>query len=577
MATEHLKKIVEDVHHCRIVLPEFQRNFVWAPAAAIKLLTSLFNGYPIGSLLLMENNAMYEYRPIDGVQQTVAVQAHETELVLDGQKRITACYRAFYGSLVSQRSPGRYYFNYAEYVKRVKEDEPVDGSVLEDLFIFLKPQRVNRDFSNTAAEAAAGYLPMDVVFGEPRGSNYADWLSRYNFALAKGSSSEHDMLSKISSRFQKDYIEKVTGYQVNFERITRDTKPDVICTVFETINTTGIKLTVFDLLVAKCFKSNIRLRDQLEEAVSRYENIRFFDATGVDIASIHLPRIVGLLHNNQCRKGDLLQLPVTAISAHWDKAVAALDKILGIFRTQFGCVRADFIPSIDIITPLAVIVSDLSFSPDVHMKKLSRLYWNLVFSSYLSGAPETKSSRIVREWRQEGGYRDTETALPEAIRTFGFTYDDLDEATKNSTVYRGVLTLLVAMGARNFAPNSERLREISNTEFEDHHIFPQQFLRSVGIKGTLANSILNRTPITAEVNRKIGANSPSRYVKEVWPGSSADEVQTILSTHAIEADHLHQDFTPALFTAFRTTRRDRIIQLIEAATGQEIVRSATND
>lgn len=51
MATEQLKKIIADVHARRVVLPQFQRDFVWQPSAVIKLLVSLFNGYPVGSLL----------------------------------------------------------------------------------------------------------------------------------------------------------------------------------------------------------------------------------------------------------------------------------------------------------------------------------------------------------------------------------------------------------------------------------------------------------------------------------------------------------------------------------------------
>jgi uncharacterized protein with ParB-like and HNH nuclease domain len=66
MATEQLKKVIRDVHERRIVLPQIQRDFVWPVSAVSKLLVSLFSGYPIGSLLLMENNGNYESRPIDG-------------------------------------------------------------------------------------------------------------------------------------------------------------------------------------------------------------------------------------------------------------------------------------------------------------------------------------------------------------------------------------------------------------------------------------------------------------------------------------------------------------------------------
>ena len=467
------------------------------------------------------------------------------------------------------RHCGRYYFNYSKYVEMVRKEDEVDGSNLEDLFVFIKPAKVLKDFKNTADETSRGLLPLDVIFGEPRGSNYADWLSRFNFAVSQGEQEEFQVLTRISSRFISNFIERVTSYQINYETITRDTKPDVICTVFETINTTGVKLTVFDLLVAKCFKKNIRLRDQLDEAVSKFENIHFFDPTGGNIASIHLPRIIGLMHSTQCRKGDLLQLSADSIANNWTNAVVALDKILGYMRHDFGCAKAEFIPSIDIISPLAIIVSDMQFSRELHLKRLSRLYWNLVFSLYLSGAPETKSSRIVREWRE--GYRDNADLVPEVIRIFGFSADELDDATKASGIYKGVMTLIISQGARDFGAKRTPIRDRSGTDIEDHHIYPQQFLRNYNIKGYPANSILNRTPILADTNRIISSNAPHTYI--VNPEVIGDQTlsQLELSKHNIDDKIIKEEFTPALFQKFRKSRQLKIVKLIEEATVQEII------
>ena len=187
------------------------------------------------------------------------------------------------------------------------------------------------------------------------------------------------------------------------------------------------------------------------------------------------------------------------------KAVVALDKILGIMRNDLGCAKPEFIPSIDVISPLAVIVSDIQFSRDIHSKKLFRLYWNLVFALYLSGAPESKSSRLVREWRDS--HRNDGEQLPEVIRTFGFSSDELDDANKNASIYKGVMTMIIAEGARDFGVKRQALRESRDMDVEDHHIYPQQFLRNYGIKGNLANSVLIRTPIFAPTNRAISSDA----------------------------------------------------------------------
>ena len=237
-------------------------------------------------------------------------------------------------------------------------------------------------------------------------------------------------------------------------------------------------------------------------------------------------------------------------------------------RSDFGCTKPEFIPSIDVLSPLAVIVSDIRFSRDLHSKRLFRLYWNLVFSLYLSGAPETKSSRIVREWRE--AYRDSDSQLPEVIRNFSFSPDSLDDANKNSSTYKGVLTMIVAEGARDFGIRRLALRDTRDADVEDHHIYPQQFLRTFNIKGFFANSVLNRTPILASTNRAISADAPHIYVANpaIVGDTGIDDAE--LSKHCISGALLREEFNPALFTAFRKDRRIRLLKMISAVTGQDI-------
>jgi hypothetical protein len=138
--------------------------------------------------------------------------------------------------------------------------------------------------------------------------NYVEWLNQYAFDMAKSDREEFDKLNKIQGDFSTRHIQNLTGYQISFDRITRDTNPDVIATIFETINTTGLKLTVFDLLVAKCFKDDIRLRDDLNTFLENHPRVASFDPEGARVCVAQLPRLVSLLHNRQCKKGDILKL-----------------------------------------------------------------------------------------------------------------------------------------------------------------------------------------------------------------------------------------------------------------------------
>ncbi|MGH7272824.1 MAG: GmrSD restriction endonuclease domain-containing protein [Polyangiaceae bacterium] len=185
--------------------------------------------------------------------------------MLDGQQRLTSCYRAFFGPAGLEPTPfGRYYFNYGRYVQMTDEERKnVEGSSVENLIEFRTPKEVAKSLADTAAEINAGLFPLDIIFQSPRGTDYSKWLSDFAFLKAKGAKVEFNRYSAVQSDFIRTFVERITGYQVHFEEIKKGTNPDVICTVFETINTTGKRLTVFDLLVARCYPKDVRLRDLL--------------------------------------------------------------------------------------------------------------------------------------------------------------------------------------------------------------------------------------------------------------------------------------------------------------------------
>jgi hypothetical protein len=315
MPSELLKNLMEQAGDNRLVLPDFQRDFVWKPADVTKLLASLLNGYPIGGLLFMESPGIYGHRPLDGVIPAASSEPNgDTRLVLDGQQRLTSCYRAFMDGMDVDRYPGRYYFDY-----------DLKNSEVEDLIYFIRRKEVGATLSETSKEQANGYFPLDIILGEPRGTRYSKWLSDYAFSRAGGDTAEYDKLSQLQSEFIRRFIEKITGYQVHYEEIKKGTSSDVICTVFETINTTGKRLTVFDLLVARCFPSGMNLRDMLEAALDRVA-IKLFDPEGEGIAPIAIPRIIALKEKETARRGEILELPPEAIRRHWSYAVDALER-----------------------------------------------------------------------------------------------------------------------------------------------------------------------------------------------------------------------------------------------------------
>ena len=379
MPSELLKNLMEQAHESRLVLPDFQRDFVWKPQDVIKLLASLLNGYPIGGLLFMENPALYGQRSLDGVPTPIASQSKsDTGLVLDGQQRLTSCYRAFFNNTGVDRYAGRYYFDYGRFLKNPQ----LRNSEVEELVIFIKEKEVNKSLSDTAKEQGRDLFPLDIILQERRGTTYSKWLSDYTYQKASGDKEEYNILSQVQADFITRFIEKITGYQLHYEEIKKGTSSDVICTVFETINTTGKRLTVFGLLVARCYPYKVNLREKLEAALDR-TSIKLFDPEGEGIAPVAIPRIIALKEKETARRGEILELHPEIIKKHWDYAVDALEHALDIMQARYGCFGERFVPLVDMIAPMAVIISSDKFKhAEFHLGMLDKSYWRSVFSQY---------------------------------------------------------------------------------------------------------------------------------------------------------------------------------------------------
>ncbi len=114
-----LKELLGDIHTRRTALPDFQRDFVWEPAATQELIVSISSGFPAGSILrVRDEKRFFAAREFEGAPK---LDGHKhTFLVLDGQQRLTSLYQAFFG--VGEH---RYYLDLKQLIDGVDFDEAI--------------------------------------------------------------------------------------------------------------------------------------------------------------------------------------------------------------------------------------------------------------------------------------------------------------------------------------------------------------------------------------------------------------------------------------------------------------------
>src|SRR6266516_3959919 len=93
-----LMDLLEEVTAGNIVIPDFQRDFVWERNQIEELLSSVLNGYFVGTILLLESPAatpQFAPRHVFGAPKA-SPRGETFKYILDGQQRITSLYYAFY-------------------------------------------------------------------------------------------------------------------------------------------------------------------------------------------------------------------------------------------------------------------------------------------------------------------------------------------------------------------------------------------------------------------------------------------------------------------------------------------------
>lgn len=560
--SEPLQSLLSKARKGEIVLPEFQRDFVWKPVDVIKLITSILNKYPISSILLMESDGSYQAQPLHGIINQVEAATNDQQLVLDGQQRLTSCYKAFCDGTAGDRYPGKYYFDYGKFIDA---DGDISGSELEDLIIFKKQRDCQRLLPDTASEQACKLFPLQIIFN-CEGINDTEWLNSYNFQAANNNQAEFERLTRIQSRFVA-LLTNVKAYQVQFELIPRGTSPDVICTVFETINTTGKKLTVFDLLIARCYARGVRLRDLLRCALDNQDNkyIRLFDdVNGEDICVITLPKIIALKLHRSSKRSVLLGLTSNEISDNWNEAVSALNKALEILHDLFGSFGYRFIPIPDMIAPLAVILSDDRFSgSEDDFDKLQKWYWRCVFSQYFSSSADTKAAKSVRDWLDDDGWLASDIE-PDSVKNFTLSQHLLSDVCRSdNSVYRGVLSVLLTNPyIKDLGIENRLFKDVGASYIQDHHIYPARFLEPYGIKGDRVNTIINRTPLWCVTNLLLSNDAPHFYMRDLNRVSIGNpDNSEVLKGHFIPKVVL-EPFTTQVYDTFIKDRENMLLNRI---------------
>ncbi|CAA9235831.1 MAG: hypothetical protein AVDCRST_MAG93-1092 [uncultured Chloroflexia bacterium] len=540
--TKKLMTLVEQAKARTLVLPQFQRNFVWPRRSVDGLLESLLRGQYIGSFLFLETDGEhmpFGHRPIAGVGPNSDGVLPE-DLVLDGQQRITALHYAFAAPnhpLKDTNHPHRFFLR----LYRLDDIEDADDLIVSG--------RANETWVKQLEDPEIQFEWKNLPFTELL--RWEDW--------------KHDYVQWLLAKDPQAVVEHLGGEQARWDEAVRRirdarvpvlTMPKVkpndhkkireVCDVFEKLNSTGLKLTVFDLLTARLFRDKVDLHWWWKWSLQEYPLLRRFAGGEPNIEEadpedfgVLLLRTVALLREQEVKSKLLIELDPEGFEEDWDRASAAmeraLERVTSISPNGFGAFNRRWLPYKTILPVLAAIAEhlrDTNAGAEAYAV-LRRWYWGSVFLGRYTGATETVAyadfQDIMKYLRGEKEEPDIfVTTRQQILENPGFSLREVSRVS--AAAYKGVMTLVALEGAMDFAKNDG----IAFQELDDHHIFPRSFLKASGnITGDAANTIVNRTLIASSTNQKISNKAPSEYLQSVLPDAYRED---ILASHLVDSD-----------------------------------------
>jgi len=581
---EKLKGLLLGIEEGKIVLPEFQRDWVWEPENIRELIISVSQSFPAGSLLTLRiAKKIFQTRYF--AETEVSSDREPERIVLDGQQRLTALFQTLQSKKGVKKD--KIYFFYVSLGKLS------NGESIEEALFYVDESKIVKDgkevlfeLNNRENEFENKCLPLNCIFND-----YEDWSWEFYEYLRTNDISD-DEIKNIRNTL-KTFVDPIKDYEFPIIDLHPETPLKAVCHIFEKVNTTGITLTVFELLTAILWPQKIELRKKWKNTKEKLNTLPNMEGINIDnvtflqtisLLSAYAKKIIGSDKRIavSCKRDDLLEITAENIEDYWDKTFTGYKEAARILFEN-GVYSDKILPYKTMLAPLAAICAQLiidkgGIKTDIIYSKIKQWYWRSVFTWRYSSGAESKSAQDfvqVMSWINGGD-------VPDSVRHYEFNEDMLYEITtiRNAT-YSGILCLILKNRPLDFKSGFEISTQLFHDHSIDHHhIFPSKYLEKgvPDIEPRKINCILNKTLIDASTNRSIGAKAPSEYLLIIENELESNSLNNVFKSHYIDGNLLKEtpvkfenenDYTKLarIYNEFLKKRKETIMKLIWEAVG----------
>ena len=474
MAT--LESLLSQIDSGTMLLPEFQRGYVWNRDQVRGLLRSLYLGYPVGGLLVWET----ETRPED-IRGTEEVYGNRT-LLLDGQQRLTSLYGVIKGKAPKFFEGDSNAFTGLRF------------NVEDENFEFYTPAKMKGDprwVDVTKLFAHDGMKPFIEEFKDPK---FAEKFPEYLARLA-------DLSNIVKREF---YLEKIVG---------ADKTTEVVVDIFNRVNSGGTKLSKGDLALAKISAKSPETRGQMRS------DLKIWEANGFDF---NLDWYLRNINAVATEKSQFVHLDDISI-ADFDKALKLstkyVDTLLNLISSRLGLDHARVLMARFALPVLALYLHRNGGKFPTKEEADKALFWYIHAGLWGRFAGSTESTlaldyEILKKSGLDGLIDEIERVRGGNLE---ISPNDFKVNSMGSRFYP-LLYLLTRVGSAQdlltgVALQKQMLGSLSSLQV--HHIFPKKVLKDFGYRRGDINAVANFCFLTQQSNLEISKREPKDYFKQV--------------------------------------------------------------
>jgi hypothetical protein len=473
-------KLLDKVESNEIVLPEFQREFVWKRSQAKELMISLFKNYPIGSLLIWETENPPEIKN-DAVNRD---QYGLFKVLLDGQQRLTVLYL-----MIKNDIPPYYRESEIKYDPRG---------------LYFNLENGNFRFANKSIKESLTWVKVVDVFHQ----------NVNIFEIAKEKSGDDTERMKITENYNNklNYLTKIKNLHMPLEELPKSADIHQAIDLFNKVNTQGTELGDAELALAHMSAQWPYIRREMKKKQNDLKR------QGYDFNLIfYVKCLVGILTKGMTYEKSY-DISKERLITKWEKTAKVLDIVVSFLKNEAEMPDSSYFSTRAVLIPLIVYVeqNDIKLNSD---EKRSFLYWiysALIWSRY-GGSTDT---RLEKDISLLGSKPHPTKKLIEQIKEqrgrIELQESDLRKRGKRSRRFYNMYKILVRSNNPIDWKTGELLK--GNYNLESHHVFPKSRLykelydskNSEQIQKV--NEISNRVFLSSRGNKEIFDSLPADYL-----------------------------------------------------------------